>query len=1684
MELDMYIGLDENGLREKLTSCKDISERCRIRAAIRKMSNASIEAAASKAKISRERRNVEPLEDRVNKLMEEEAKEREKKLEKLEEKIKGITDEDDLRLMLKETDDYYERKRIRTAVRELRRAKDAEIEAYRPTRRASRQQQHDLVENGLNLANTVIKNHPTSHSDDQANIHIDESSTKNIVIDTDMIDACQLKNGVSKSEEQQEQNIGTDSEGGVTCKDSMIVSDEVVRKDSDKCIRVGVKAKEPPDQKVPANDMQGVKNLGYIEQQPINEIINGDPAGHKIEAEINWSAESLCRTLDNEISVQTTSEENQVAYDSNVLVPSGHTWKENMHLLPDRGDDTQVLNTLPIVGSVDTVLQVETEDNTENLIELAKPGKDKLCEMNKEREQKLFELNNEKNEISEDVFAIQDEDILRMKLRETDNIEKKRQIRGAMRELRKKNREKSLNDEDQVDQAIHATSSLPPEDIVATNHDSEVESPDQELTTIQIAFEVPDSGQFEDDEAVNSHDASNQDDMQTSKEPDIIENIDDITDINQLQRLLDDCGDLDERRRIRIAIRHLRRRLREEQEYIESKRDEEVAMVTPQDEVTADGEQILESEGELDEGKIEGCQTIQIEFEVPQDKAFGDDDKDEEEKQTAVYPKQFAAFEKAVEGMTTLLQKGLPSLTQSLITEDENHRDYSVEDGTEEDEKEEDVEGDDEEEENDNGDEEKLTVPTEEVTQLPIKDPKEQDSDMFDIEPSQLSVAYKDRILTDPDSIKKHDVDQVFIEPCKNMHAHLSKDDDIVRNVVEQPVDNDDCEVESSATTSVQIPVNTSKDKTFQDGPIDLSLVSLDFERIADNLESLPVYVDDQCSTAKEQGITSDIASGSFVTTSSDITKGAIDLPVGKEDSTKSLPKSELRCDSGINVPHKNRTSRNNSDQEDSCKASEVKAVTEPKKKMLSKKSLFLNDTKTLSESPSSSRTSSIAGSLASTPTSASPHSSRSGSISSPSNKVISMRNKFQFGALETTPHKVTSKRDEKIIKGMAGKVSGVAAKFSSEASTPKKSYSPAMLPIKRENKVPSFIQSKNQANSPSTLVFKNKNESSPTSTTGLVLSDTPKKGNVLERYQPIQSSIKKDTKQNITDTESFISKRKSQLTINLNSENLPKTPAQMVTIEPTLSVTRERPSYLQPIKDNSLMSECESCVRKESTTSILSISNSTDQNGNPVEISLELDITELQKRELTSKSEIVEVNTFDNSINKSDSNMAPDIEHMEDANELEKMLEVETVFEERKRIRARLRELRRLNKDVTVQPPTDRETRRRKRQEAINNSQSASTDDKNNNINEKTTAPKKIPPTIKSPSTPVDNKPPQSTITPSTPVDNKPPQSTKTPSTPVDNKPPLSPNNNSTALTNKTTETKTSKDNREQEKSVITDDGKTKTITNVKKTDKDGFQSVTKLTISKSVDGNKKSETETKEEIVRQDGPCGFSYSKKSTTVSSSSSSSSNVPESRLLTSKKMSKFDEELAQKKKEREEQRAADAIKWKEQQAARNERLKQQRIADQRAAKDKKANIMQMFGGKAQSGGGGSGGAPRMMVQNANSIKAKLLEWCKRTTSEYPNVKIENFSRSWNNGMAFCAIVHHYFPGAFNFDELNPKNRRHNFDLAFTTAESLANIMPLLDTDDMIMMKDTPDWKCVFTYVQSLYRNLQGKPVSPS
>ncbi|XP_072309625.1 smoothelin [Eucyclogobius newberryi] len=117
-------------------------------------------------------------------------------------------------------------------------------------------------------------------------------------------------------------------------------------------------------------------------------------------------------------------------------------------------------------------------------------------------------------------------------------------------------------------------------------------------------------------------------------------------------------------------------------------------------------------------------------------------------------------------------------------------------------------------------------------------------------------------------------------------------------------------------------------------------------------------------------------------------------------------------------------------------------------------------------------------------------------------------------------------------------------------------------------------------------------------------------------------------------------------------------------------------------------------------------------------------------------------------------------------------------------------------------------------------------------------------------------------------------------------------------------------------------------------------------------------------------------------------------------------------------------------------------------------------------------------PTTALPNAKNVKQMLLDWCRAKTEPYEGVSIQNFSSSWKDGIAFCALVHRFFPDAFEYSTLNPNKPRDNFQLAFSTAERLAGCPSLLDPDDLVRMHE-PDWKCVYTYIQEFYRSLVEK-----
>merc|ERR1719382_1104988 len=44
---------------------------------------------------------------------------------------------------------------------------------------------------------------------------------------------------------------------------------------------------------------------------------------------------------------------------------------------------------------------------------------------------------------------------------------------------------------------------------------------------------------------------------------------------------------------------------------------------------------------------------------------------------------------------------------------------------------------------------------------------------------------------------------------------------------------------------------------------------------------------------------------------------------------------------------------------------------------------------------------------------------------------------------------------------------------------------------------------------------------------------------------------------------------------------------------------------------------------------------------------------------------------------------------------------------------------------------------------------------------------------------------------------------------------------------------------------------------------------------------------------------------------------------------------------------------------------------------------------------------------------------ILIWCQCRTRDYENVNITNFTNCWADGLAFCTLIHHFFPQAFDY-----------------------------------------------------------------
>eukprot|EP00095_Tigriopus_kingsejongensis_P009051 snap_masked-scaffold308_size214241-processed-gene-0.20 protein:Tk09051 transcript:snap_masked-scaffold308_size214241-processed-gene-0.20-mRNA-1 annotation:"isoforms a c f g h-like isoform 3" len=111
-----------------------------------------------------------------------------------------------------------------------------------------------------------------------------------------------------------------------------------------------------------------------------------------------------------------------------------------------------------------------------------------------------------------------------------------------------------------------------------------------------------------------------------------------------------------------------------------------------------------------------------------------------------------------------------------------------------------------------------------------------------------------------------------------------------------------------------------------------------------------------------------------------------------------------------------------------------------------------------------------------------------------------------------------------------------------------------------------------------------------------------------------------------------------------------------------------------------------------------------------------------------------------------------------------------------------------------------------------------------------------------------------------------------------------------------------------------------------------------------------------------------------------------------------------------------------------------------------------------------------------MKHVSNLETSLLAWCRQSVADYRHrgVNITDFALSWQDGLAFAALVHSAHPELFDWEVLAQKGPRTRLDFIFGRIKETLHIAQLLDAEDMLLAR--PDKRSVMTYVMCLFHVL--------
>jgi cortexillin 1/2 len=119
---------------------------------------------------------------------------------------------------------------------------------------------------------------------------------------------------------------------------------------------------------------------------------------------------------------------------------------------------------------------------------------------------------------------------------------------------------------------------------------------------------------------------------------------------------------------------------------------------------------------------------------------------------------------------------------------------------------------------------------------------------------------------------------------------------------------------------------------------------------------------------------------------------------------------------------------------------------------------------------------------------------------------------------------------------------------------------------------------------------------------------------------------------------------------------------------------------------------------------------------------------------------------------------------------------------------------------------------------------------------------------------------------------------------------------------------------------------------------------------------------------------------------------------------------------------------------------------------------------------------------VITHKDKSSEEGLLLWCKNITDGYNGVNIENFKTSFNDGLAFLAMIHRFNPEKTEvaYDSFSKANPEHNLTAAFDLAEKEMGIPKLLDVKDV--MDGKVDERSLVLYTSLFFHAFRASAVA--